>query len=109
VGPDKAAALVTLETQYEQARREAGVPDGQPIGGLEVAVIGYRFAGYADTAATVHLLLRAPAPSRDIYGDSRVELRWQDGDWRVVAPPGGNWDATTVVVAAPAGYVGLGG
>ncbi len=30
-----------------------------------------------------------------VYAAGRVELRWERGDWRVVAPPGGSWTTVT--------------
>jgi hypothetical protein len=110
VGPGKAAAGADIDAEYEQERQQAGVLEGQPTGGPQVRLVGFRLAGYSDTAATVHLLLRgADSNGAALYGDSRAELVWMGGDWRVVAPPDGDWGATTTLVASAAGFTPLGG
>jgi hypothetical protein len=110
VGPGKAAAAANLETEYQQERQQAGLPDGQPVGGPKVRLAGFQLAGYSEGAATVHVLLVAVGSQGEaLYGDSRTELVWVAGDWLVVAPPDGDWEATTTLVASPDGYTKLSG
>ena len=35
---------------------------------------------------------------------TRIGVRWQRGDWRVVAPPGGNWASSATAVSSLSGY-----
>jgi hypothetical protein len=103
---EKAAALADVEQEYQADRRAAGVPDGEPTGPLYVTLVGFRWEGYTPGWAVLHLLLQGPAGAGGgtAYVDSRVDLRWVDGDWRVTAPAGGKWDATSTVVASRSGY-----
>jgi hypothetical protein len=109
-GPDTAAALASLEQQYQQDRVQAGVPEGEAAGPVYVSLVGFRLDGFTPTAAVVHLLAQGPAdissPGR--YADYRVELRWAAGDWWMLAPPGGSWDSLVTIAASPAGYTGFG-
>ncbi len=70
----------------------------------------YRFAGVRFDAATpdqvvLHLATASETPTgTTVYADGRIELRWERGDWRVVAPPGGNWDVVATSIASTAGF-----
>ena len=35
---------------------------------------------------------------------TRVEVLWLHGDWRVVAPPGGNWANSATALSSLTGY-----
>jgi hypothetical protein len=35
---------------------------------------------------------------------TRIRVRWQRGDWRVVAPPGGTWSRSATTVSSLSGY-----
>jgi hypothetical protein len=35
---------------------------------------------------------------------TRIEVLWRDGDWRVVAPPGGDWANSATTVPSLTGY-----
>ena len=34
----------------------------------------------------------------------RVQVTWSGGDWRVVAPPGGDWGNAAAVLSSLSGY-----
>ncbi len=110
-GPDKAAAAANVEAAYAAHRRVSGTPPGQATGPVYVTVVGFRFEAFTPASALVHLLLLAPAGTAAGWAqaDYRAELRWAEGDWRLVAPPAGNWQAVLTVVADAAGYTRFGG
>ena len=39
-----------------------------------------------------------------IRASTRVEVVWQGGDWRVVAPPGGDWGNAAARLSSLGGY-----
>lgn len=110
-GPDAAAALASLQQQYEQDRIRADVPDGEATGPVYVILAGFRIDGFTPAAAVVHLLAEGPADgsSGAGYADYRVELRWIDGDWWMLAPPGGSWDSLVTIATSARGYTRFGG
>ena len=53
------------------------------------ALVGYRYLSYTPDTAVVSLIRKAPG--RETYHATVATLVWADGDWRYVAPAGGNW------------------
>lgn len=106
VGADAAVLLTALRDYYASARQVAGVPDGQPLGPAYVTEAGFRWQSYTPTAATVDLLSAGPGQggSGTVQVATRVQLLWQAGDWRVVAPPGGSWANSASQVTSTAGF-----
>ncbi len=35
---------------------------------------------------------------------TRIEVVWHDGDWQVVASPGGDWASTATAITSLSGY-----
>ncbi|NVI92054.1 hypothetical protein [Actinomadura sp. BRA 177] len=67
---------------------------------------GFRWLGYSPEVASVDLLSAGPGDSDvTVRAVTRLQLRWQDGDWRVVAPPGGTWAGTAAPIRSLDGYV----
>ena len=57
---------------------------------------GFLFNSYTADTAVIGLVLRAPSPTdAPRYFVSTSTLLWRDGDWRMVAPPGGSWLSVT--------------
>ena len=110
-GPDKAMAVANVEASYTAHRRASGTPAGEPTGPVYVTLLGFRLDAFTSGWADVRLLLLGPAdtPAGWAQADYRVGLRWLDGDWRLVAPPAGNWQAIVTVVPSTAGYTRFGG
>ncbi|MEV0732252.1 hypothetical protein [Polymorphospora sp. NPDC050346] len=106
-GVDREAMLGTVESDYEQRRSAAGVNPGDVLPRTHAQVAGYRVDSYTDTAAFLRLLISSPGLNAQgtVYVDFRVEMRWVDDDWRLVAPPGGEWLSATGQVASPDGYI----
>lgn len=107
----------TTHDQYEQLRLARGIREGEPILEARTAarVRGYIFDGYSHSAgrATVRVVL----DSEDLAASGRLvtfrlSLVWDHDDWRVIAPPRGDWGAVASALgSAPSGmlsYDGLG-
>jgi hypothetical protein len=67
-------------------------------------VVGYVPTYVSAGAASVDLVISSDELAlRRQYLDVRVSLQWSDGDWRLVAPPQGDWaTVTTGIDALPA-------
>lgn len=90
---DTSTFLSQLDSDYRQARQDSGMPDSEPLR-IYTQVIGYAplTADPTGTEVTVHLLVRGPNDSGGtIMGDFPVTLQWQSGDWRLLAPDGGQF------------------
>jgi hypothetical protein len=59
---------------------------------------------YTPDTAVVSLALANPGLTGQ-YVTLPITVRWADGDWRVVAPPGGSWDSSAAVTPILDGYV----
>ncbi len=70
--------------------------------GSLATLIGFRFLSYSPSQAVVGLVVRAPAGSHWMLMST---LLWQDGDWRMVAPPGGAWASIQQQMTSLAGVV----
>lgn len=108
IGANTGAMKLLADQQYQQLRQQAGVPDGAPVVG-DAVVRGYRSGAFsAGKAATVQVYLASAqlaAQSQLLQFD--IQLLRADGDWRVVAPPGGDWgSASTTLASAPGGMLG---
>ena len=95
-GPNTVAMGEHLDDRYEQLRRRPGneaVRDGAPIPGNNATVAGYLIDSYGPAAGTasVEVLLGTPDVGPGQVVTFAVTLQWIDGDWRVVAPPTGDW------------------
>lgn len=104
-GPATAALLHAEETAYAQLRAAAHIRPGQPAGQGYAAEDGYRFTTWSPGAATVDILTIGPTASgATVLAATTVQVVWQRGDWRVLAPPGGNWANAATAISSPAGF-----
>jgi hypothetical protein len=114
IGPAVTAMAKGLDQQYQRLRDQNAAPiiDGHPIPGNNATVAGYLTTGYHDPTgyhdatgmAVVDVLLSAPTLGAGQLLDFVVTLRWSDGDWRVLAPPDGDWGTVAYRLdAAPPG------
>ena len=106
VGPDAKALADNVDADYQRRRANAGVRDGDPLPDTRAELAGYRIESYQNDSAFLRLLVSSPGPDArsTVYVDFRVEVRWTDGDWRVIAPVAGQWRNATGQVPSPAGY-----
>ena len=104
-GPDAAALLASCQAGYGQASQAAHITGGQPLGDAYVTEEAFRWAAYTPADATVDLVSAGPGSGGvTIRASTRVEVVWQGGDWRVVAPPGGDWGNAAARLSSLAGY-----
>jgi len=104
-GPDASALLNAEETAYAQLRATARVRPGQPAGQGYATETGYRFVAYTPAAATVDIVTAGPAATGTaVLASTRIQVLWLAGDWRVVAPPGGNWANAALAISSASGY-----
>ncbi|NLT55288.1 MAG: hypothetical protein GXX79_12165 [Actinomycetales bacterium] len=109
-GANTAALRQTLDAQYaalrEQAEATGGVrlPDGAPIPGANARIRGYRLQAFGETTGTALVEVVLDSPDLRLTDQTvsfTVSLRWAHDDWRVLAPPRGDWAST----ATPLGSV----
>ncbi|MFV2021727.1 hypothetical protein [Micromonospora sp. LOL_023] len=88
----------TIEGQFEpdadRDRLLAALRDAAdtPAGPGELSQIaGFSFQSYTPDTAVIGLAFRAPSAGTPRWHVLSLTLRWRDGDWRMVAPPGGAW------------------
>src|SRR6516225_1982842 len=90
-------------------RTASPVRSGQPAGRGYAAEAGFRFVAYTPADATVDLVTEGPgAGGATALVATRVEVVWLHHDWRVVAPPGGNWASSATVISSLTGYTPFG-
>jgi hypothetical protein len=104
-GPDAAALLAADASGYAAMRAAAHVRPGRPAGRGYAAEAGFRFLAYTPASATVDVATEGPGTgSSTVIAATRIEVVWRHGDWRVVAPPGGNWAHAGTVISSLTGY-----
>jgi hypothetical protein len=107
-GPDAPALLAACQAAYDQARPAAGVPAGRPLGPAYVREEAFRWEGYTPANATVDIVSAGPGgPDLTVRAATRIEVQWRRGDWRVVAPPGGDWGNSATQITSLSGYTRL--
>lgn len=97
------SALALLQAalhEYAQARRSGEQP-AQPTASEDA----YRFLAFTPAAATIDLVTSGPAAgSTPVLVMTTLRVVWLRGDWRLVAPPAGNWAKASAQIASLAGY-----
>jgi hypothetical protein len=109
-GPDAAALLASCQSAYSQASQAAHVTDGQMLGNAYVTEEAFRWVAYTPADATVDLVSAGPGSQGvAVRATTRIEVVWSGGDWRVVAPPGGDWGNAAAPLSSLSGYTILPG
>ena len=106
-GPDAAVFTQLVHVQYQQLQQAAHTGYGRPVCPIYGRFTGYLLDSHTATAASLRLLIEAPGPGGGPQLASvLVQLSWLDGDWRLVAPPRGDWARvrTLLPASAAAGY-----
>ncbi|MGW3769938.1 hypothetical protein [Actinomadura verrucosospora] len=103
-GPDASALLDATRRAYERLKGDR--PDGAMLSRGYVVLEAFRWQGYSPETASLDLVSAGPGDS-DVTARAvaRFQLQWQDGDWRLLAPPGGTWVGTASPIDSPDGYV----
>ena len=104
-GPDAAALLAGCQAAYDQAAQSDGVTGGQPLGTVDVTEQAFRWITYTPAAAILDLVSAGPGASgATVRASVQMEVVWDGGDWKVVAPPGGDWGNSAAELSSLAGY-----
>jgi hypothetical protein len=91
-GADAPALLARCRSDYEQASQTAHLASGQPLGDAYVTEQAFRWIAYTPADATLDLVSAGPGSQGEtVRAVTRLEIVWVGGDWRVIAPPGGDW------------------
>ncbi len=109
-GPDAAALLASCQAAYDQAAQSAGVTGGQPLGTVDVTEEAFRWITYTPAAAILDLAVAGPgAGGATVRASVQMQVIWDGGDWKVVAPPGGDWGTSAAGLSSLAGYTAFPG
>lgn len=77
-----------------------GQPGAAP--GELAQIVAFRYMSYTANTAVVGLIRRNP---QGRLAQTTLTLTWANGDWQLVAPPGGQWPALTTTVTSLTGSV----
>jgi hypothetical protein len=65
----------------------------------------FRWVAYTPASAAVDLVSAGPGSQGvTVRAVTRVEAVWDAGDWRVIAPPGGDWASSAARLSSLDGY-----
>jgi len=104
-GPGTAALLAGCRAGYEQARQTEGVPEGRPLVPAYVSEQAFRWVSYRPAAAVVDIVSAGlDSQGSVVRAVTWIALRWSRGDWRVLAPPGGDWGNAASSLTSLSGY-----
>jgi hypothetical protein len=104
-GPDAAALLAGCQAAYGQAAQSGHIAGGQPLGTVDVTEQAFRWITYTPAAAILDLAVAGPGSNgATVRASVQMEVVWDGGDWKVVAPPGGDWGNSAAGVSSLAGY-----
>jgi hypothetical protein len=104
VGPDADKLRETVSATYDNGRRKQGKAPGEALDPGSARLVAYKVESYQPDVATVTVISAFDDPPP--YFAFRFEVRWVEGDWRLVAPPNGEVQRTELQ-ALPAGAVAL--
>jgi hypothetical protein len=105
-GPDAAALLADCQTSYAQASQSEGVTGGQPLGDVDVTEEAFRWVAYTPAAAVIDLVSAGPGgQGTTVRASTQIEVIWYGGDWKVTAPPGGDWGNAATELSSLRGYI----
>jgi hypothetical protein len=100
-GPGAHALLAADLRAYAKTKQTPGGPPNQPTAVEEA----YRFESCTKAAATIDLVTSGLAANGNpVLVATRLRVIWRHGDWRLVAPPAGDWARASAEVSSLAGY-----
>jgi hypothetical protein len=104
-GSDATALLKADASGYAALRAATHAAPGQPAGRAYAVEAGFRFVAYTPADTTVDIVTEGPGSGgATVRTATRVEVVWLRGDWRVVAPPGGDWANSAIAISSLTGY-----
>lgn len=89
-------------------RERAQTAAGQGRGDAEdsgVQVAGFRMKNYTDEEATVDVLMQVVSGGGSAYAYQQFDLRWTDGDWRLITADDGGPRSDPQPVPDAAGFI----
>jgi len=106
VGPDQPALLAATRGSAQALGSPTLPPAGTAIAGSDARVRGVRWEGYTPTDAVLHLAQSQQDPSTGGVNlvDLRLEVRWERSDWRLLAPPAGQWTNAATALTSLTGF-----
>ncbi len=103
VGPDAAAYADAVYRDYRSACEQLHLPYGEPLGQIYATIKGVRLDAYTPEAVSLRLLVEGPGTDgRPMWASTVVQVEWVDDDWKLVAPPMGDWATVRTIVPATA-------
>jgi len=109
-GPDAAALLAGCQAAYDQAAQSGHIVGGQPLGTVHVTEQAFRWITYTPAAAILDLISAGPGSNgATVRASVQMEVVWDGGAWKVVAPPGGDWGNSAAELSSLAGYTAFPG
>jgi hypothetical protein len=104
-GPGAAALLAACRSSYARDSLATGVPDGKPLGRVNVTEEAFRWVAYTPADATVDIVSAGPGgDGSTVRAVTRIEVTWSGRDWLVIAPPGGDWGNSAAPLTSITGY-----
>ena len=100
------ALLAACQASYAQEAQAAGVTGGRPLGRAYVTEQAFRWVAYTPADAVADIVSAGPgSQGSTARAVTRIEVQWAGGDWRVIAPPGGDWGNSAAPVNSLRGYI----
>ncbi len=66
----------------------------------------FRWVAYTPAAAILDLVSAGPgSQGTTVRASTQMEVVWAGGDWKVVAPPGGDWGNSAAGLSSLSGYI----
>jgi hypothetical protein len=107
VGTDAGLLRKHVNDIYQDQRIKQGKGLAEPLAPTAPVLAAYKVESLAPDAASVSVFYQQQNLDPPYYS-VRFDLRWVDGDWRMVAPQGGVFDGVlTRMTALPTGAVVL--
>jgi hypothetical protein len=104
-GPDAAALLAGCQSAYSQQAQTAHVTGDAPLGDAFVTEEAFQWVDWTPADATVDLVSAGPGSGgTTVRASTQVQVTWDGGDWKVIAPPGGDWGNSAALLTSLDGY-----
>ena len=104
-GPSAAQLLGQCQAGYTAQAKADGVSGGQPLGDVTVTERAFRWIAWSPTVAVLDLVSAGPgSQGGTVMASVQLEVLWEHGDWRLVAPPGGDFGNSAATLTSLSGY-----
>ena len=104
-GPGAAALLAELPGLLRSGQPLRRRDRRAAAGNVHVAEEAFRWVAYTPAAAVIDLVSAGPgAEGTTVRASTRLQVVWDGGDWKVIAPPGGDWGHSAAELSSLSGY-----